>query len=94
MFKDHPWKDSYMVFVYRGCLITRSFMQQMSNLELKSMVAIHRELLNKELVFSTGLTVFPPYNKSALDDFEKTRHGILGNYFLYEIIIIKLSCAS
>lgn len=46
-----------MVFLHRWSLITLSFMQNMSDWEIKSVVAINRELLNKGGL-NTGLNVF------------------------------------
>ena len=47
VFKDHPWEENNLVFVNRWSLITEPFMQKMSNWEIKSLVVIDRELLNK-----------------------------------------------
>ena len=47
MFKDHQWGVTNLVFVHRWSLIAGSFIQKMSTLEIESVGAIDRELLNK-----------------------------------------------
>ena len=44
VFNSHQWEESNLVFV---CLIAGSFMQKVSYWEIKSVVAIDRELLYK-----------------------------------------------
>ena len=44
MFRDHPLEENYMVFVHIWSLIAVSFVQKMSNLDFKSVVAKDKEL--------------------------------------------------
>ena len=47
VFKDHLWEKNNLVFDHRWSLITGLFMQKMSKLGIKSVVAIDRQLLKK-----------------------------------------------
>ena len=47
VFKDLPWEGNILVFVHSLSLITGFITQKMSNWEIKSVVAVDMELLNK-----------------------------------------------